>query len=481
MYVSSSGNVGIGTITPAQKLSVNGTMQWAQTADAGYSGYLTNASTNAAYNPAITRNLIGSTGSTYTIAHGDMDAYAGIQFGISGTDTNAGNISFFAASGTFATNESVTPVARMFIANTGDVSISSTTAGASNAGALVVAGGISAGQSGQASYFGGTETYFQGSTGNTNLISTRAGTSNGATFQYKTGADLKWYHGLRGLVNDNFYIHNQSTDVSVLILDVATNAATFVGAVTAPSLTSPAATNLTLGTTNSGAAITVATTNKVGIGTTTPGLYDGESNDLVVFRTATAGITIAVSDTTSRAAIRFADGTTGNEAYRGGIEYDHGTGSGGTADSLHFRTAAALRMSINGSGNVGIGTTTPAYKLEVSGSFAALSKSFVINHPTKSGMKLQHGVVEGPEHTIFVRGKTTSNIITLPEYWTGLIHEDTISVHLTSIGKHQNLVVTYVDIHEIKIENQNSWNTNINCYYIVQAERKDIPKLIVEY
>ena len=154
--LSASNNVGIGTITPAQKLSVNGTMQWAQTDEAGYSGYLTNASTNAAYNPAITRNLIGSTNSTYTIAHGDMDAYAGIQFGISGTNTNAGNISFFAASGTFATNESVTPVARMFIANTGDVSISSTTAGSSGAGALIVQGGISAGQSAQASYFGGS-------------------------------------------------------------------------------------------------------------------------------------------------------------------------------------------------------------------------------------------------------------------------------------------------------------------------------------
>ena len=154
-----TGGVGIGTITPAQKLSLNGTMQWAQTADAGYSGYLTNASTNAAYNPAITRNLIGSTNSTYTIAHGDMDAYAGIQFGISGTNTNAGNISFFAASGTFATNESVTPVARMFIANTGDVSISSTTAGSSSAGALIVQGGISVGNTGSAaSYFGGAVT-----------------------------------------------------------------------------------------------------------------------------------------------------------------------------------------------------------------------------------------------------------------------------------------------------------------------------------
>ena len=42
------------------------------------------------------------------------------------------------------------------IADSGDVSISSTTAGASGAGALVVQGGISAGQSAQASYFGGS-------------------------------------------------------------------------------------------------------------------------------------------------------------------------------------------------------------------------------------------------------------------------------------------------------------------------------------
>ena len=193
--------------------------------------------------------------------------------------------------------------------------------------------------------------------------------------------------------------------------------------------------------------------------------------------TATNGIEWTVA-TQGYAAALHNTGASGN--YNSGLLVQT-TGTDTTTKILELESGGTAKMTVLGNGNVGIGTTSPAYKLEVSGSFAATTKSFVINHPTKAGMKLQHGVVEGPEHTIFVRGKTTSNIITLPEYWTGLIHEDTISVHLTSIGKHQNLVVTYVDIHEIKIENQNSWNTNINCYYIVQAERKDIPKLIVEY
>jgi hypothetical protein len=139
-------------------------------------------------------------------------------------------LSVYNQSGTFTQSQFVDAL----VASSTGVTISSSTAGSSGAGALVVTGGLSAGG---ASFFGGSETYFQGSTGNTNLIFTRAGTSNGATIQYKTGATLKWYHGLRGLVNDNFYVHNQSTDVSVLVLDVATNAATFAGAVTAPSVT----------------------------------------------------------------------------------------------------------------------------------------------------------------------------------------------------------------------------------------------------
>jgi hypothetical protein len=85
--------------------------------------------------------------------------------------------------------------------------------------------------------------------------------------------------------------------------------------------------------------------------------------------------------------------------------------------------------------NIGIGTDTPAYKLEVAGSFAATTKSFVIDHPTKEGMKLRYGSLEGPELGVYVRGRTQSSIIELPDYWTGLVDEETITVNLTPIGR----------------------------------------------
>ena len=95
-------------------------------------------------------------------------------------------------------------------------------------------------------------------------------------------------------------------------------------------------------------------------------------------------------------------------------------------------------------------------------------------------MWLQYGVVEGPEHSVYARGRTTLNKISLPDYWVNLVHEDTITVQLTPLGKHQNLAVISVNIHEVIIENQNLLSNGINCYYYVQGERKDIPKLQVE-
>jgi hypothetical protein len=123
LTITSTGSVGIGTTAPARALSVNGTVQWGSTAFPGFNGYLTEASTSSGLRPAFTRNLIGSTGDTYTIADGAFDFYSGIQYG---SEASPGNISFFAASAAVATNEVVTPVPRMTISVNGNVGIGAT-------------------------------------------------------------------------------------------------------------------------------------------------------------------------------------------------------------------------------------------------------------------------------------------------------------------------------------------------------------------
>lgn len=113
----------------------------------------------------------------------------------------------------------------------------------------------------------------------------------------------------------------------------------------------------------------------------------------------------------------------------------------------------------------------------IEGAFAATSKSFDISHPTKEGYRLRYGVLEGPEHAVYHRGKTKSNIISLPDYWVNLVDENTITVHLTPIGNNNHWVES-VDGDSVKINSNTGY---INCYYIIHAERKDIDKIVIEY
>jgi hypothetical protein len=114
----------------------------------------------------------------------------------------------------------------------------------------------------------------------------------------------------------------------------------------------------------------------------------------------------------------------------------------------------------------------------MTGALTAASKSFDIPHPTKEGFRLRYGVLEGPEHGVYVRGFATSNVIELPDYWTGLVHEDSITVQLTSVKKSKIDYVVEVKDNKIFLDSETG---EISSYFFIQAERKDVERVLLEY
>ena len=114
------------------------------------------------------------------------------------------------------------------------------------------------------------------------------------------------------------------------------------------------------------------------------------------------------------------------------------------------------------------------------GHVLAAKKNFDIPHPTKPGYRLRHTCPEGPSNDVYVRGKVrNTNEILLPTYWKGLVDWTTITVNLTPIGAHQNVIVKRID--EDKVYLQSNGGIPINCYYHIYGERSDGERLIPEY
>jgi len=107
-------------------------------------------------------------------------------------------------------------------------------------------------------------------------------------------------------------------------------------------------------------------------------------------------------------------------------------------------------------------------------------KNFEIEHPVKKEpWRLRHSVLEGPEIAVFVRGRiTNSKEIILPDYWQGLVREESITVSLTPIGASCSYYVVSATLEKIVIQSDCE---NFDFYYTVFGERKDIDRLVVEY
>jgi hypothetical protein len=107
-------------------------------------------------------------------------------------------------------------------------------------------------------------------------------------------------------------------------------------------------------------------------------------------------------------------------------------------------------------------------------------KNFDIPHPTKKGWRLRHTCLEGPSNDVYIRGKLkNSNEIILPEYWKELVDVESITVSITPIGTHQDIMVKTITQEKIIVQSKSV--IPINCFYHVFAMRKDGDILISEY
>ena len=98
----------------------------------------------------------------------------------------------------------------------------------------------------------------------------------------------------------------------------------------------------------------VAIGGKLAIGGTLHPAINANADDLVVGAgTSYSGITI-YSGTTYDGNIFFADGTSGDQHYRGFLQYQHNT------DRMYFGTAASTHITLDENGLMGLGTTTPS-------------------------------------------------------------------------------------------------------------------------
>ena len=315
--------------------------------------------------------------------------------------------------------------------------------------------------------YGTSQTDFSG-----NAATQIAYTDNGNLWHRTSASSSTWGTYYKILDSNNiggYAVTSFNTSLSGLTPSVAAQ-----GAVTLAG---------TLGVASGGTGLTSLTANYIPYGNATSAyqsssnlIFNGTSlgvgNSSPVGRVTSSGVSYSPAAWGTTAAFA------GTGAYGGAISLIN---TGGTSDGFTMYLTGTPSQINFGYGTNGAGASAVA-SITSTGAFSAVTKSFLIDHPTKTGMKLRYGSLEGPENGVYVRGRLTDgNVIELPDYWTGLVDADSITVTLTPIGKHQKLYVEDISNNTVTVGNDNLLSKGINCFYTVWAERKDVDKLIVEY
>ena len=151
--------------------------------------------------------------------------------------------------------------------------------------------------------------------------------------------------------------------------------------------------------------------------------------------------------------------------------------------SLSISGAAAFMGKVDTNDDVIVGRHLAAQGDVISncgGHILSAKKNFDIPHPTKEGWRLRHTCPEGPSNDVYVRGRVTNKKeILLPTYWKKLVDWTTITVNLTPIGAHQDVIVKRIDEEKVYLQAQGGMP--INCFYHIYGTRSDGERLIPEY
>jgi len=210
-------------------------------------------------------------------------------------------------------------------------------------------------------------------------------------------------------------------------------------------------------------------------------IYGTATVDTILFVNSTA---TAVSTSTGALVVAGGAGFNGNiyfngNLYQNGALFTSGVSTGTT--STFFINNNTQSTSTNTGALVVAGGVGVGGNIYAGGALFAVTKSFLIEHPTKPGMKLRYGSLEGPENGVYVRGRLKgTTTIELPDYWSKLVDPESVTVQITPIGRHQKLFVQEITNNQVIIENDALFGGSIDCYYVIFAERADTDKLAVE-
>ena len=151
--------------------------------------------------------------------------------------------------------------------------------------------------------------------------------------------------------------------------------------------------------------------------------------------------------------------------------------------SLAVSGSAAFMGPLDTAVNIGCGGNVLAQGHVISncgGHVLAAKKDFDIKHPSREGWRLRYVAPEAPTADVYYRGKVLNKKeIVLPLYWKDLVDWTTITVNLTPIGAHQDVIVKRIDEEKVYLQAQGGMP--INCFFHIYGERQDCERNIAEY